>query len=122
MPNNINQVANNNDEFITKEAKSLASEIRMQGGIVASPYPVNTGEELRVVYDGLLAQSGADRVFMHMGYGPVASWSNTKDIEMMRTQRGFETTFRVDKPDRINFCFKDSAANWDNNNGLNWSI
>jgi len=100
----------------------LASEIRMQGGVVASPYPVNTGENLSIIYNGLLAQSGADRVFLHVGYGPTTAWTNPHDVEMMKTARGFETTIKVDRPDRINFCFKDSAANWDNNNGLNWSI
>ncbi len=100
----------------------MPSEIRMQGGVVASPYPVNTGENLRIIYNGLLAQSGADRVFLHMGYGPSTHWSSIRDQEMVRTEHGFEATLRVEKPDRINFCFKDSANNWDNNNGLNWSV
>ena len=80
-----------------------------------------TREKSCELYNGLLAHSGADG-YLCTWATVLSGWSNTKDVEMMRTQRGFETTFRVDKPDRINFCFKDSAANWDNNNGLNWSI
>lgn len=72
-----------------------------------------------VCYNGLLARSGADQVYLHCGYGDNHNWRTSTTIKMDRTDRGWESS--VDMRDSIlNFCFKDSAGNWDNNNGQNW--
>lgn len=92
------------------------------GGVNVYPTPITLGEHVNIVYDGLLAQSGAQEVWMHVGFGLHNNWHDVKDVRMLRTGRGWEQTFEANDSTRLNFCFKDSANNWDNNNGHNWSF
>jgi hypothetical protein len=73
-----------------------------------------------VCYSGLLANSGADRIYAHVGYG-MGKWSGIQDVEMRRQGEQFITSVKMEAADMFNLCFKDSASNWDNNNGNNWS-
>lgn len=91
------------------------------GGVAVYPTPITVGEHINVIYEGLLAKSGADQVWLHMGFGPHESWHDVKDLKMLKTGRGWEQTLQVTDESRFNFCFKDSADHWDNNNGHNWS-
>ncbi|MDA8235491.1 MAG: carbohydrate-binding protein [Clostridia bacterium] len=95
------------------------SLIEDAGGVRVAPVPINVQSDVTVVYDGLLAQSGANQVFLHCGFGN--DWHNQEDISLFKTSRGWEYTFKVKDTHTLNFCFKDSANNWDNNNGRNWS-
>ncbi|WP_227764946.1 carbohydrate-binding protein [Zhaonella formicivorans] len=97
-------------------------EANYPGGVVVDPIPITLGEEITVLYYGLLPQSGADQVWMHCGYGDANNWHNVQDIKMEWTERGFAKKIKINDGSRFNFCFKDSANNWDNNNGLNWSF
>lgn len=92
------------------------------GGVRVYPTPITLGEHINIVYDGLLHNSGAADIYLHVGYGPNNSWRDIRDIKMLRTGRGWEQTFQVNDPTRLNFCFKDGAQNWDNNWGHNWSF
>ncbi|MEW6770898.1 MAG: carbohydrate-binding protein [Bacillota bacterium] len=84
-----------------------------------SPSPAIRGREVLVRYKGLLAESGADRVFCHYGYD---GWNNPNTTEMRREPDGsFVTSLPVTGTNQINLCFKDSANNWDNNSGWNWA-
>jgi len=67
-----------------------------------------------------LKESGADRVYAHIGYG-LGQWSGIKDVEMTRQGDTFVAHVKMESADMFNLCFKDSANNWDNNNGHNWS-
>jgi len=77
------------------------------------------GTIVRIRYNGLLKESGADQIWMHMGFGNIDDWKNIKDISMERTAAGWEQTVKMEDR-QLNFCFKDSVDNWDNNNGMNW--
>lgn len=92
------------------------------GGLVVDPVPITAGEEITILYNGLLSSSGADQVYLHCGYGNSTAWNNVKDVKMDRTERGWVKKFTVEEPSRLNICFKDSANNWDNNNGINWTF
>ncbi len=91
-------------------------------GIAVDPIPITADQEMTILYNGLLAGCGADGVYLHCGYGSSNNWSNIEDIKMEWTQRGWVKTFKPKDDSRLNFCFKDSASNWDNNNGINWSV
>ncbi|HHV93561.1 MAG TPA: carbohydrate-binding protein [Firmicutes bacterium] len=83
----------------------------------SSPYQ---NQDITISYDGLLHKSGADQVYLHYG---VDGWRNPTTIPMMRSASGaFEAMIRASARKEINFCFHDSAMNWDNNNGLDWTI
>jgi len=91
------------------------------GGVSIYPFPAREGDLVTVTYDGLLSHAGADQVYLYAGYD--RDWKDTHFLRMQRTDRGWEKTFAVNHRFKtINFCFKDSANNWDNNNGQNWSI
>ncbi|MBO8138807.1 MAG: carbohydrate-binding protein [Desulfotomaculum sp.] len=93
------------------------------GGVVVDPVPITAGEEIVVFYNGLLAQSGADGVYLHCGYGNADNWQGVQDMRMAKTGYGFIKTLRTPEVStRLNFCFRDTAYNWDNNNGRNWSF
>lgn len=92
-----------------------SSEVRVE------PDNINPGDKVRVDYNGLLAQSGANKVYLHQGLSRGDSWDNVRDIEMRYEDGRWTTETKVENADKFNFCFKDCANNWDNNNGYNWS-
>ena len=100
----------------SKNRSSLIEE-----GVEITPIPVTEGESVTIKYDGLLARSGADKVYTHLGYGSSDQWKDVQDIPMMNTKSGW-TCEAVAQEKRLNFCFHDAANNWDNNNGYNWSV
>lgn len=75
--------------------------------------------DVTICYHGLLAKSGADEVYLHYGFGD--RWLDTHTEKMHRTPDGWEKNIKI-KYDQLNFCFKDSANNWDNNSGYNWIV
>lgn len=77
------------------------------------------GNQVNVCYTGLLNNSGADKVFLHYGYSDPQNWRDTTTASMERTPRGWEMSVPM-RNHTMAFCFKDSANNWDNNNGHNW--
>jgi len=79
------------------------------------------GNEATVVYNGLLPRSGADQIYLHCGFGDPQNWRNVTTQKMDRAPVGWEKTIRMSDQSAA-FCFKDSAGNWDNNNGYNWIV
>ncbi|HEX3033161.1 MAG TPA: carbohydrate-binding protein [Bacillota bacterium] len=96
-------------------------ESMLDGGICVDPTPITVGQKVSILYDGLLAQSGADQVYLHAGFGGNKQWYDVRDLAMTRTGWGWESILDVEDRSRLNFCFKDSADHWDNNSGRNWS-
>lgn len=94
----------------------------MDQGIHVNPTPITAGERVEVRYDGLLARSGAREVYLHAGFGSNEHWDHVMDIKMDKRGELWETELEVTSDKRFNICFHDSAGNWDNNNGKNWSF
>ncbi|TYQ16184.1 UNVERIFIED_CONTAM: putative carbohydrate-binding protein with starch-binding CBM53 [Acetivibrio alkalicellulosi] len=106
-------------EFITEFAEDFYSdEHRTQGVSISSE-----GQNIRLVYNGLLASSGANDVYAVVSYGNNQHWD---DIRYYQMDNIGERTFRALIPNNenmnINVVFKDSANNWDNNKGRNYSF
>ncbi|ACL70351.1 carbohydrate-binding protein [Halothermothrix orenii] len=91
-------------------------------GIEVNPTPMTAGETVQVRYNGLLARSGAEEVYLHYGFGTDKHWDEVKDIKMSKVRDQFQTNIDVETDKRFIFCFRDNAGNWDNNNGRNWSF
>jgi hypothetical protein len=89
-----------------------------QKGVEVRPAGFN---EANVTYNGLLAKSGADQIYLHYGFGDPKYWSNISTAKMERSPRGWEKTILM-QSNMLNICFKDSANNWDNNNSFNWTV
>ena len=73
---------------------------------------------VKISYTGKLFQDGAENVFIHYGFGN--SWENLNEIEMEKTELGFQAEIELTSFDTFNFCFKDGNDNWDNNDGKNY--
>lgn len=115
------EVATELDSWLTSTQQAQAYQWAPDDGITVSPTPITLGQELTIRYRGLLAKSGASRVFLHYGYGP-GPWRHVSEIAMDQQPDGSWTTqIRAEQPGRLNFCFRDAASNWDNNNGRDWS-
>lgn len=97
-------------------------QARYPGGVVVDPTPITSGEEITVLYDGLLAAGGAARVYLHVGYGNSRDWRNIQTHCISKTGWGWVKTLEMPDNSRFNFCFHDGCGNWDNNNGINWSF
>lgn len=92
----------------------------LSNGVTISPSVPTAGGTVKVIYDGLLAKSGATDVFAHVGFG--SKWDKTTDYRMSKTKTGFEASIPVYNADTLNICFKDCANHWDNNSGKNYSF
>ncbi|MBM7866781.1 hypothetical protein GTO89_04045 [Heliobacterium gestii] len=98
------------------QAKTMASG--MVNPTVKIRPLLGDGRDVTIVYDGILSKSGAQQVYLHAGYGK--NWRNVYDHRMEATGSGWQCTINMEQDDLL-FCFKDSANNWDNNSGKNWS-
>lgn len=87
-------------------------------GVILSKKTLYNGDRLKITYNGLLVQAGAENVYLHSGYG--SDWSNSSYIQMQKTQDGFSAEVEVLEGNTLELCFKDSADNWDNNSGNNY--
>jgi hypothetical protein len=88
--------------------------------VFVEPHTARQGENMSINYQGLLRNSGADSLYLHYGFD---QWHNPQTIPMNRTDDGlFRSEIRASGSQEVNFCFKDSANNWDNNNGNNWNV
>jgi hypothetical protein len=86
-----------------------------------SPNPVRPGETIQINYQGLLKDLGASEVYLHYGFD---SWSSPpQTVKMEQRETGeFGADVQAEGNHEINFCFKDAANQWDNNNGSNWTL
>ncbi len=89
--------------------------------VKVSHNPIIAGETIEIIYNGVLAQSDAEQLYLYAGVG-LDNWTDVKEIEMnYQSNKGWVSNFEVDNGTRLNFCFKDGADNWDNNQSKNWS-
>ena len=74
--------------------------------------------KVKISYTGQLFQNNVEEVSIHYGFG--FNWDNVNDIEMKKTDLGFQAEIELKEGETFNFCFKDENGNWDNNNGKNY--
>lgn len=73
---------------------------------------------VKISYTGDLFQNNSEKVFIHYGFGLL--WENVGEIEMTRTELGFQAEITLTDAESFNFCFNNGADVWDNNNGANY--
>ena len=74
--------------------------------------------KVKISYTGKLFQESSEEVSIHYGFG--INWNNVNDIQMEKTELGFQAEIELGEGETFNFCFKDGNNNWDNNNGQNY--
>ncbi len=89
-------------------------------GVVLSKSSLTVGDDVVVSYSGLLARSGADQIFAHVGYGE--NWQEKAFVPMESDNGTFKAEVKVKLPGVLNISFKDSANNWDNNSSNDYSF
>ncbi|WP_341474386.1 carbohydrate-binding protein [Heliorestis acidaminivorans] len=91
-------------------------------GVRVDPLPITAGQEITVFYSGLLSENGADQVYLHTGYGNSKQWNKVQDHRMEKVGWGWAKVLPVEESGNLHICFHDSAQNWDNNTGTNWTF
>ncbi|WP_371363249.1 hypothetical protein SRRS_41880 [Sporomusa rhizae] len=89
-------------------------------GVYLKPVMPSHLDTLIIKYNGVLVGSGADTIYAHIGFGQ--NWTHIAELKMQKNMSSFELSFDMPIPaDCINLCFRDSADNWDNNSGRNYT-
>ena len=74
--------------------------------------------KVKVSYSGALFQANAENVFIHYGFDN--DWKELNEIEMAKTDLGFQAEITLSEYNTFNFCFRDGDNNWDNNETANY--
>lgn len=73
---------------------------------------------VKISYTGKFFQDNSEKVYIHYGFGLL--WENLAEIEMEKTEIGFQTEIKLLNFDTFNFCFKNEKDEWDNNDCANY--
>ena len=73
---------------------------------------------VKISYTGKFYQEDCEKVIIHYGFGE--QWDNLNDIEMQKTELGFQTEIDLLEGESFSLCFKNEKDEWDNNEGQNY--
>ena len=73
---------------------------------------------VKISYTGKLFQDGGEEVFIHYGFG--TNWDNVNEVQMEKTELGFQAEIQLAEGESFNLCFRNSNDEWDNNDGQNY--
>lgn len=74
--------------------------------------------KIKISYTGKLFENNSEEVFLHYGYN--FQWDNVSEIEMVKTELGFQAEIELLSADSLNLCFRNSNNEWDNNDNQNY--
>ena len=75
---------------------------------------------VKISYTGKFFQDGSENVYLHYGFG--VNWDNVNEIEMNKTELGFQAEINLLEGESFNMCFRNGANEWDNNEGQNYTF
>ena len=74
---------------------------------------------VKISYTGKFFQDNSNtELYIHYGFGLL--WENVNEIKMEKTELGYQALIYLNGQDSLNFCFKNSNGEWDNNGGKNY--
>ncbi len=73
---------------------------------------------VKISYTGKFFQDDSEKVYIHYGYG--LNWDEVNEVEMKKSDLGFQAEIELIDSDTFNFCFKNNKEEWDNNDGNNY--
>lgn len=76
--------------------------------------------KVKISYTGKLFEENSKNVYLHYGYG--INWDNISDVEMTKTELGYQAEIELMSSDSLNLCFRNSNNEWDNNNSQNYTF
>lgn len=74
--------------------------------------------KVKISYAGSLFQGESEEVFIHYGFG--LEWNDLGEVQMEKTELGFQAEVELPSSETFNFCFKNDKGEWDNNDGKNY--
>ena len=75
---------------------------------------------VKISYTGKFFQENFEKVFIHYGFG--LNWDNVSEVEMEKTELGFQAEIFLGEGDSFNFCFRNGNNEWDNNDCKNYTF
>jgi len=60
--------------------------------------------KVKISYTGKFFQENSEKVFIHYGFGK--NWDNINEVEMVKTELGFQTEIDLLGVETFNLCFK----------------
>ena len=75
---------------------------------------------VKISYTGKFFQDNSEKVYLHYGFG--INWNNVNEVEMEKTELGFQVEVNLLEGESFNLCFKNGNEQWDNNEGQNYSF
>ena len=73
---------------------------------------------VKISYTGKFFQDNSEKVFLHYGFG--LNWDELNEVEMKKTELGFQAEVKLIDSESFNFCLKNDKDEWDNNDGNNY--
>lgn len=98
----------------------MKKQVFEKHGLIFSCATAKVGETVEIIYTGLLKNSGATEVNVHIGYNEL--WDDAETINMQLKDDAFVASFKLAQAGILNCAFVDSIGNWDNNSGTNYSL
>ncbi len=74
--------------------------------------------KIKISYTGKFFQEACEQVSIHYGFG--YNWDGITDLNMEKTELGFQAEINLGTGDTFNFCFCNEKGEWDNNSGANY--
>lgn len=78
------------------------------------------GTTVKISYTGMFFQDDSEKVYLHYGFDN--EWKDLNEVEMEKTDLGYQVEIELPEYDTFNFCLKNSNDVWDNNEGQNYSF
>lgn len=75
---------------------------------------------IKVSYTGSLFQNNSEEIYLHYGFND--DWKEVNEIKMEKTDLGFQAELYLPEYQILNFCFRNSNNEWDNNEKRNYSF
>ena len=76
------------------------------------------GTTVKLSYTGYLYSDSTSNVYLHYGYNN--EWNELTEIQMEKTDLGYQAEYTLLPYQTLNLCFRDDNNNWDNNENSNY--
>lgn len=104
--------------LIAKDKKGEDVKMELTKNIFFNTDKLIEKSKVKISYTGKFYQENCEKVTVHYGFGE--QWNNVNDIEMEKTELGFQTEIDLLEGETFSLCFKNEKEEWDNNEGKNY--
>ena len=108
----------NNIMLVAKDKQKRGKKMELIKNIFFDTDKLIQGSTVKISYTGKFFEDASEEVFIHYGFGE--NWDNLSEIQMEKTDLGFQTEITLLNSDTFNFCFRNNNNEWDNNDCKNY--